>query len=359
MIPIPKEKLQQRVDLLAKKLASPALLQDSRKLRQLSREHRRITELLRLVAEHERLISQREQAKVLLQDQEMKKLAQEELEQKTREIAQLEQQMEKVLLSEDELEKRNVFLEIRAGTGGEEAALFAADLLRMYQRFAEQKGFTFQVLNMSETELGGIKEVTAHVKGKNAFSTLKYESGAHRVQRVPRTESSGRIHTSAATVAVLPEAKEEDLEIKEKEIKMDLFRASGAGGQHVNKTSSAVRLTHLPTGIVVCCQDERSQYQNRMKAMQILRAHLLEKQEREKREKEAKERRLQIGSGDRSEKIRTYNFPQDRVTDHRLEGEKKNAVLSSVLEGNLHPLIASLKEKERKEKIERWLKELI
>jgi peptide chain release factor 1 len=276
-------------------------------------------------------------------DTEMKAMAEEERRELEGRLPELERQVRILLLPKDAADEKSAILEIRAGTGGDEAALFAGDLLRMYQRYADLKRWRFEILSMSESDLGGIKEVVADISGQGVFARLKYEAGVHRVQRVPATEAQGRIHTSAATVAVLPEAEDVDVAIDEKDLRVDVYRASGAGGQHVNRTESAVRITHLPTGLVVAIQDEKSQHKNRAKAMKILKARLYE-QEREARDSErAASRKGQVGSGDRSERIRTYNFPQNRVTDHRINltlYKLEQVVAGDALDEVIEPLIA-------------------
>ncbi|GAB4377020.1 MAG: peptide chain release factor 1 [Kiloniellaceae bacterium] len=277
-------------------------------------------------------------------DAEMRALAEDEFEALKEKLPDLEQNLKILLLPKDEADSRNAILEVRAGTGGDEAALFAADLMRMYQRYAELQGWRFEFLDASETEIGGYKEASAKISGPHVFARLKFESGAHRVQRVPVTESGGRIHTSAATVAVLPEAEEVDVHIEEKDLRVDTYRSQGAGGQHVNTTDSAVRITHLPTGVVVQCQDEKSQHKNRAKAMTMLRARLYEAQRQKQFEERAASRKSQVGSGDRSERIRTYNFPQGRVTDHRINVTvyKLDRVLTGeALDELIDPLIAA------------------
>lgn len=292
-------------------------------------------------------------AKELMSDPELKDMAQEEYNEASEKMAQLENRLRLLLLPKDPNDERNVIMEIRSGVGGEESSLFAHDLFRMYSMYAERKGWKIDIVNTNETELGGIKEISFVVEGEGAYSRLKFEAGGHRVQRVPETESGGRIHTSAATVAVLPEAEEVEFEINPADLQIDTYRSSGAGGQHVNKTESAIRITHIPTGTVVECQDERSQYKNKDKAMKILRSKLYEAEQRRRNEAIAAERKSQVGTGDRSDRIRTYNFPQNRVTDHRLTGERRSFNLQSILNGDLDPMIDELVTAEQAEKLER------
>ena len=331
-----------RYEELEEILADPALLEDRREYSRVAKEHADLSEVVACYREWRKLAQEVRDNRELLQegDPEIQDLAAEELDAlKSRQDA-LEQQLRVLLLPRDPNDDRNVLLEIRAGTGGEEASLFSADLFRMYSRYAETRGWKVEVLNSNPTGLGGFKEVVALIEGQGAYSQLKFEGGVHRVQRVPVTETSGRIHTSAVTVAVLPEADEVDVEIDPRDLRIDVFRSSGPGGQSVNTTDSAVRMTHAPTGIVVSCQDEKSQHKNKAKALKILRARLLEKTQEAQRSEIAASRKLMVGSGDRSERIRTYNFPQGRVTDHRINLTLYK--LDQVMDGGVKDLIDGL-----------------
>ncbi len=334
--------VEKRFEELTEKLADPAVVGDREKYTKIAREHAELSEIVETYRQYKKILAEIEGNRELLEDsdEELAKLAREELKELEQKAEGLEKRLMFLLLPKDPNDEKNIMLEIRAGTGGEEAALFAADLFRMYSRYAERKGWEVEILDVNPTGLGGYKEIVALIKGRGAYSRLKYESGVHRVQRIPETESGGRIHTSAVTVAVLPEADEVDVEIRPEDLKIDTMRASGAGGQHVNKTESAVRITHIPTGIVVYCANERSQHQNRARAMQILRTRLYELKLREQEEKIQAERRSQVGSGDRSERIRTYNFPQNRVTDHRIGLTLYR--LEQILDGELDDIIDSL-----------------
>ncbi len=317
---------------------------EGKEVARLSKELADLADIVEAVAEYRSAEAERQDLTSLIEDpssdRDVKDLAEAELRDLKQKLPNLERQMQLLLLPKDAADEKNAILEVRAGTGGDEAALFAADLFRMYQRFAEQHNWTFEFMDLNETGMGGYKEATAVVTGKSVFSKLKFESGVHRVQRVPETESQGRVHTSAATVAVLPEAEEVDIEIDAKDLRIDTYRAQGAGGQHVNKTDSAVRITHLPSNIVVQCQDEKSQHKNRAKALKLLRAKLYEEERLQRERDRAADRKSQVGSGDRSERIRTYNFPQGRVTDHRINLTLYK--LDRVMEGELDEVINAL-----------------
>ncbi len=344
---------EHRYEELTMKLYDPQTAGDRELYASLMKEHKEIEPIVETYRAYRHCEADLAGAKELLEEadqRELREMAQEEIKEKSETLSQLEEQLKILLLPKDPNDEKNVIVEIRGGAGGEEAALFAYNLYRMYTSYAEKKGWKTEIVSLNETELGGFKEVSFLIDGEGAYSRLKYESGVHRVQRVPETEAQGRIHTSTATVAVLPEAEEVEVEIGPKDLQIDTFRSSGAGGQHINKTSSAIRITHLPTGMVVECQDERSQYKNKDKALKVLRARLLS-QEREKANAQvAQERRSQVGTGDRSERIRTYNFPQARVTDHRIGLTLYK--LEEVLGGSLDEIIDSLVAADRAAQLE-------
>ena len=337
------EEVKMEYDKLTKELENPEIFQDLKRYKTLSKEHSELRPIVEKYIEYKRVRDELSDTREMFKnekDDELKEMAKLEIEELEIKKEKLEEELKYLLIPKDPNDEKNVILEIRAGTGGEEAALFAADLFRMYSRYAERKGWKVEILSAHETGTGGFKEIISIIEGEKTYSRLKYESGIHRVQRVPTTESQGRIHTSAVSVAVLPEAEEVDVEINPSELRIDVFRASGAGGQHVNTTDSAVRITHLPTGLVVTCQDERSQHKNKAKAMKILRAKLFDEQRQKQEEELSKERKQMVGSGDRSEKIRTYNFPQSRVTDHRIGLTLYK--LDAILDGDLDEIIDSL-----------------
>lgn len=346
------KEIKQKHSELEQAISRQELLSSPEKYREILKRYHELSEIINKWQEYEELQKKYEEAESLCdsEDEELALLAKEEMETIQRRMEQLKREIQLMLLPKDPYADKNIIMEIRAGTGGEEAALFAADLYRMYQKFAERKQWRTNLISANETSLGGFKEVIFSVSGTNVYSHLKFESGTHRVQRVPETEASGRIHTSAATVAVLPEADEVEVEIKPEDIRVDVFRASGHGGQHVNVTDSAVRITHLPTGLVVSCQDERSQIKNRAKALKVLRARLLDLKRREQEAQISEARRKQVGTGDRSERIRTYNFPQNRVTDHRIGLTLYK--LDKILEGELDELIEALMADEQARKLQ-------
>lgn len=343
------EELEKKYEELNKNLSDPKIIANQSKFQECAKLHSDISKAVLKYKEYKAIIKEIDENSKLFseeEDVEFKKLINEELEKLKEKKLNLEMELKEIIFPKDPYDKKNCIVEVRAGAGGDEAALFAGDLFRMYSRFAENNGWKTEVMSSSPTGIGGFKEIIFDIIGKEVYGKLKHESGVHRVQRVPVTESSGRIHTSTVTVAILPEVEEVELEISPNDLKIDRFRSTGPGGQSVNTTDSAIRITHIPTGLVVTCQDEKSQHKNKAKALKILRARLLDMAEREKHEEIAKKRKSQVGTGDRSERIRTYNFPQNRITDHRIGLNLHN--LEEVLEGNLDDLVANLSEKLKK-----------
>ena len=347
-----KKKLQEIIDKyhhLSEEMTKQEVLSDQKKLSSIAKEHSSLEKVVVVATEYISVLNQIDEDKEMLNedDEELIQIAREELPSLEVQKSKLEEKLKVLLLPRDPNDDKNLILEIRAGTGGDEAALFAADLYRIYTRYAERKNWKYKIMNSSDTGIGGIKEAILSINGKGAFGMLKYESGVHRVQRVPKTETSGRVHTSAATVAVLPEAEDVDIDINDGDLKIDTYRASGAGGQHVNKTESAIRITHIPTGLVVTCQDESSQHKNRAAALKVLKARLLAAEQQKVADERAAERKSLVSTGDRSAKIRTYNFPQGRITDHRISFTSYK--LHEVMDGDLTELIEKLKIAEQQE----------
>ena len=333
--------VEKRYEELTQKISDPEVIANQNEWRNLMKEHAEIEEVALKYKEYKQVQQSIEEAQEMLNDPEMKELAEEELYENKEKLPKIEEELKILLIPKDPDDDKNIICEIRAGAGGDEAALFAGTLFRMYSMYAASKGWTIEVMNANETELGGYKEIPFSVSGEGAYSRLKYESGVHSVQRVPETESQGRVHTSTVTVAVLPEADEVELDLnEEKDLKIDVFRSSGAGGQHINKTSSAIRITHLPTGMVVECQDERSQFKNKEKALKVLRSRLLDQKGQAQNKEIADNRRSQVGTGDRSERIRTYNYPEGRISDHRIGLTIYR--LEQVLNGALDEIIDAL-----------------
>lgn len=343
------EEIEKRYEELTKLISDPDVISNQNEWRKYMKEHASMEEVVMKFREYKNIKTNMEEAKELMQDPEMKEMAEAEYYESKDKLPEIEEELKILLLPKDINDDKNVIIEIRGGAGGEEAALFAYNLYRMYNMYADLKRWKVEVLDMNETGIGGIKEVSFMIKGKGAYSRLKFESGVHRVQRVPETEASGRIHTSTVTVAVLPEVEDVDVEINQSDLKIDTYRASGAGGQHVNKTESAIRITHLPTGFVVSCQTERSQLQNKETAMKMLRSKLYDYMQEQQNKELAQERKLQVGTGDRSEKIRTYNYPQGRVTDHRINLSIYQ--LESFMNGNIDEMLEALITADRAEKL--------
>jgi len=344
------DSLLQKYEELSRKVQDPDLTKDPKKYKEVMKEYSQLSDIAETDKKLKGLLQQYEETKSLAQnesDQAMKELAKEEMKELETQINDAEDKLKFLLIPKDPLDEKDIIMEIRAGTGGEEAGLFVADLFRMYSRFAETKNWKFEIMNLNETELGGYKEIIFSVSGKNVYENLRYESGVHRVQRVPTTEAQGRIHTSAVTVAVLPEADETEIDIRQEDLRIDVMRAGGPGGQSVNTTDSAVRITHLPSGLSVHCQDEKSQIKNKAKAMRILRARIYEMEEAKAASERAEARKSQVGSGDRSERIRTYNFPQNRLTDHRINLTLYK--LDLIMQGDVADLFDALKLSAREE----------
>lgn len=348
------EKLHHRYSEVEKMISDPAVISDQKRYKELMMEYSNLKDIDDAYLEYKKMIEELADAREMIaeeSDPEMKEMAKEEIRELESSVESMEARIKLLLVPKDPLDGKNIIMEIRAGTGGDEAALFAADLYRMYSRYSESKGWKIEVMSSSEIELGGFKEIVFSINGKGVYGDLRYESGGHRVQRIPITESGGRIQTSAATVAVLPEAEETDIEIKNEDLKIDVFRSSGPGGQSVNTTDSAVRITHLPTGLVVSQQDEKSQIKNKAKALRVLRSRLLEMEEQKKNAERAADRKSQVGSGDRSERIRTYNFPQGRCTDHRINLTLYK--LDTIMQGNIGEIIDALKMSAQEEALQK------
>lgn len=353
------ESILEKYRKLNEELSKPDASNDFKRFTRLSREYKQLTPLAEAAEKYIHICIQIDENHDLIKDKstdpELRDMIYEDIELLNSEKEKMENELKILLIPKDPNDTKNCIVEIRAGTGGDEAGIFVGDLFRMYQKFAEQEGYKIDVIDFNESERGGFKELIFSLSGDEVFGKMKFESGVHRVQRVPETESSGRLHTSAATVAVLPEAEDVDIEIKDEDLRIDIFRAGGKGGQNVNKVETAVRIVHLPTNTVVSCQDERSQLKNREKAMKVLRSRLYEMEIKKQQEEISSSRRTMVRSGDRSEKIRTYNYPQNRVTDHRLEGDAKNYSLKEVVEGNLKPIIENLQIAERAEILNKGL----